>query len=237
MAKKVDEKKVDEKNDAVAMPVETAVSNVDAQSMLDLIKSTGFLPRLQLMTSAGQQCKSGAFPINHYALVEGSAYQDIGTDVDVLVVAMRSKAIDMSDDENIISCYDPKMGEDRKATGLFREIQERSEEQNSGCMWGPEFLVYLPNEQRFATFFMGSKTARNDAASMINRLRKPATLRAKKIPNKKYGDYFSVAITACSTPFDPPNPTELQDHVEKFLNPPTKEEPEKADKAATEQAR
>ncbi len=209
------------------------LTNIDPKQALAMLKTGGFLPRLQLMTSNSNPCKEGTFPTNHYALVEGSDNTDLGSDVDIIVLAMRMKAIDMSSEDDIVTVYDPKVNDDGQPTGLFAEIQARSNESDSGCMWGGEFLVYIPSAAAFATFFMGSKSSRRSMPQIMSKMPGQVTLRAKKIETKKY-TWFTPAITACSTPLEAPTEEQATREVTKFLNPP---EVEKEESSEAKQAR
>jgi hypothetical protein len=86
-------------------------------------------------------------------------------------------------------------------------------------MYGPEFLLYIPSVEDFATFFCGSKSARREAPNIKKLMTKPATFKSKKISNKRY-TWFGPCVTTCSTPFAPPSLEELQEKVNKFNNPP-----------------
>jgi len=185
----------------------------------------GFLPRVQLMTSNSAKCKSGDFSVNHYALIQDQKFDDLGKNVDVLIVDWRPKALETG--EAVISVFDPNDDE-------FARIQERSlNEKDSGCMFGPEYLVWIPSVKRFATFFMGTKSSRREAGAVKARMHKAATLGSQKCKNASY-EWFAPECQACSTPFEMPNKSELAEVVEKFRNPPkpeiegVKENPEEA---------
>ena len=85
-------------------------------------------------------------------------------------------------------------------------------------MYGPEYLVWIPSVKALATFFLSSPTARRESASIHARLRKAATLKAKLINGKKH-KWHGPVITPCSTPFDLPDMTYLNEEIEKFSNP------------------
>jgi len=174
---------------------------------------TAYLPRLQLLTSNSKLCKSGAFPTNHYALVRDQKHDDLGKNVDVLIVVWRPKALETGD--AVISCFDPEDAE-------FVRIQEKSGQKDSGCMCGPEFLVWIPSVKAFATFFMGTKSARRESANVKARVTKSATLGSQLCKNKKF-EWFAPECSACSTPFEMPPKALLMETVEKFNNPPKSE--------------
>ena len=180
----------------------------------DLSTKTGsYLPRLQLLTANSEKCKKGEFPINHYALVQDQNFMDVGENVDVLLVAWRPKAIEIKDE--IIAVYDPTDKE-------FERIQLVADEKDSGCMFGPEFLVWIPGSKKFATFFMGSKSSRREAPNVKALLRKAATMKSHIVETKSYS-WFVPSVTPCSTPFDMPEMDTLKVEVEKFNNPPVSE--------------
>lgn len=180
-----------------------------------------YLPYLQFMTSNSEDCKEGKFPINHYAFVVNSTKHDIGQEVDVLVCAWRSKAARIKG-EDIVSVYDVKHP-------LFAQLQAESEVKDSGAMFGVEFLVWLPSQKKFATLFMGSKSARKEAPNVRGYLHKTCTLKWKMIETAKY-KWAAIAAHPCSAVIDLPDQLELTDVVTKFMTPPAP--PEMADKPA-----
>jgi len=193
-----------------AIQSENSVVKHDDDAFSLATKTGDWLPRLQLMTSNSEKCKDGSFPVNNYALVDGSNFTDLGQSVDVLVITWRPKAIEMG--EEIITVYDPK-------NPLFEKIQLKSDEKDSGCMFGIEFLVWVAAQKQFATFFMGSKSSRREAPNVKALLRKAATLKSHLIEGKKY-KWQSPCVTPCSTPFDTPEIDALKEEVNKFNNPP-----------------
>lgn len=185
----------------------------------DALRSTKFIPRLQLMTANADKCKKGEFPVNHYAVVDGSSFLDVGKTVDSLVLGWRPKALEI--DDEILTVYDPKDAE-------FERIQDRADnEKDSGCMWGFEFLLWLGAQKRFVTFFCGSKSSRREAPNVKALLNRAATLRSKLIETKKYS-WQGIDVVACSTPMPMPTKKSLESELEKFNNPP-KSEVEKAE--------
>lgn len=170
-----------------------------------------FPARLQLLTSNSSKCKEGSFPTNHYALVDGQNYKDLGKNVDVLVIDWRPKALETGDD--VINSHDPESEQ-------FKRIMERSlHEKDSGCMFGVEFLVYIPAAKGFSTFFLGTKSSRRESKPLRALMGKAATLGSQKIETKKY-TWFTNSVSACSTPFDLPDEDLLVAEVTRFRNPP-----------------
>lgn len=179
------------------------------------ISSGGFLPRLQLMGSSSNAVKESKIGQGCYALVKGKdQIEDLTKEVNVIVLAWRPKALEIGT-ENVLSVYNPKHAD-------FTRIAEKSEEQDSGCMYGPEFLVWVPSAKTFATFFMSSKTSRREAPQLKGLLGKAATLKAQLIKAKKYA-WHGPVVTPCSAPLDLPDMDKAREEAQKFNNPPENE--------------
>jgi len=198
----------------------------DVDAFKAAAKSGDYLSRLKLMTGAAGKCKDGSFPMNHYALIKDQHFQDLGESVDILVVTWRPKALEIG--EAIITVFDTESAE-------FKRIQAKSTEPDSGCMYGPEYLVWISGVKEWATLFMGSKSSRRESPQLQARLEKAATLTPHKIETPKY-TWFSDKVMPCSSPIDMPDMEELKATVEKFNNPPVSEI-EKVETTGEERAR
>lgn len=174
----------------------------------EVTKSGDYLPRLQLITSSTERCKAGEFPTNHYALITGQKYEDLGAQVDFIAVDWRAKALDTSGGVTI--SYDPK-------SDSFQAIRERSAVKNSGCMYGPEFLIYIPIVEKWATFFFGSVSSRREAPVLKALLRKAVTAKSQKIVTQY--TWYAPQIVPCSTPLNTPSIEEVKVQLERFNNP------------------
>lgn len=182
-------------------------------------KSQVYLPRLQLMTKNSPICGSGEFPINHYARVYDSDNRDLGSTVDVFILAYRPMALETTTDGTVIVSYDPKPDANGELTGEFARIAAKADEGGmNGCMYGPQFLVWVPSTEEFMTLFLSSKTARRSAPSVKAMMMKAATLSSKEIKTKKYS-WYGLVCTPCSTPFNMPSKDQVQSQINKFLNP------------------
>ena len=213
--------------DLVTLPKGTPPTPYDDDAFDKATKAGDWLPRLQLMTANSKECKDGNFPLNTYAVVKDQNLTDVGKEVDVLVIAWRPKAMEI--DEQVYAVYDPESVD-------FKRIQEESNVKDSGCMYGPEFLVWLPSTKQYATFFMGSKSSRREAGNVRALLKNAGTLKSKKIETKKY-TWFSPIIEKCTTAFDPPQQDELLEQYTKFINPPESEIEKAPETNGSERAR
>jgi len=188
------------------------IEKQQADKDFDIVVSNNYLPRLQLMTAASDIVKKGDFPSNHYALVTGGNMLDLGKTVDCKIIAMRYKAMSLGED-TLVS-FDP-------AEKLFEEIMARASQDGTGNMYGPEFLVYIPDSNKFATFFMASKTARNESGAVKDLIGKDATLDSKEF-KRKY-TWYGPRAYLCATTLADPDPTDLATEYNRFKNPPKSE--------------
>ena len=199
-----------ESKNLIKLPKGGAIATQDDDAFKEATKAGDYLPRLQLLTSNSNIVKEGKFPMNHFAIVRDQNNQDIGESVDVLIIAWRAKAIEIG--EEILTSFETK-------DQLFKDIQDKSEEKDSGCMYGPEFLVWVPSADSFATFFMASKSMRREAANVRGYLQKAATFKPHKISTPKY-TWFSPTVHPCTSVFDIPSEEAILIEFEKFSNPP-----------------
>lgn len=209
--------------------------NVSEQQIQELASANDYFKRLQLMGSNSAAAKEGIIGMGNYALVtDKENMKDIGKEIDVLVCAMRFKALEIAED-GVITIFDPNDSE-------FARIRERSSDKDSGCMCGLEFLLWLPSEEDFSTFFMASKSQRRIAPQLRAKINEaenkpgPATLKVKLAKNTKYS-WHVPTVHDCSTPFNLPTTEDLVKSVDKFLNPPKNEVETVDDEEGTERAR
>lgn len=211
---------------ALALPESNLPEKFD-DSVIDAMTSgSAFLPRMQLMTSSSKACKEDGFTINSFARVQGDKTTELGKQVDGLILARRPKAVDFQSDP-VICVYDPKLDAEGNMTGIFKDLVDRSGGQDSGIMWGTEFLVWIPQTREFMTLFMGTKSGRIEASSMLAVYKSwkkgekkvpAATFEAKRIKNKSY-TWYVPTCRPCSTPFDMPDVKEVISQIEAFENP------------------
>src|SRR5689334_12877813 len=122
----------------------------------ELAKGGDFLARLQLYTK-GKAIDKGLIKPGHYGIpVSEDEIIDLGESIDLLVIARRPKAIDMTDKEAIIVVHDHTSAE-------FQRIAATSLEKESHCMYGPSFLVFERSTAKFYEYFCGSKSTRTEA--------------------------------------------------------------------------
>lgn len=188
----------------------------------------GFLDRVQLMTSGSEKCKAGEFPVNHFAAINGETFKDLGNEFDAIILSRRPKAIEFGDSPLV--SHDPK-------SDLYRSIMERSDEKDSGCMFGTEYLIWVPSQNKFYTFLFGSKSARREASTVNEYVGHGVTFKPKKVSTAKY-TWFLPTVVECTslTQSDLPDAAALDKHIDDFENP-KEPEIEPADSETTERER
>ncbi len=208
--------------------------NAASDLLCELTKSSEFFDRIQLY-SKGSAIDKDLIRPGHWGVPSGEeSIQDLGTEIDILPLVCRAKALDLSDRDAIVTNYDP-------TSEAFRSIKERAAIQNSGCMYGLTFLVFERSTGRFYELFCGvNKSMRmeskkitvflplteTDATSLEEKdgvkreahSSLPCTLKTKYVTKRNYGWHVPVCVQ-CSTPFTNLPPVErIQAEINKFMN-------------------
>ena len=104
------------------------------------------------------------------------------------------------------------------------KIKALASVKDSGCMCGIEVLLWIAPIQKFATFYMASKSAARVAKQVrsyideANNQPGPATLKSTLIETKKF-KWHAPVVTSCSTPFNNPEQDVFLKTLDKFQNP------------------
>jgi len=209
-----------------ALPVVGLGANLG--ELTKLTKSTSYLRRIQLYTK-GKAVDTRLIDPGCFGVPIAEKIQNLGPEIDIIPLVIRSKAIDAKDRDAVIVSYD-------ETTDVFNEIRERTQVKDSKCMWGFAFLVYERSTADFYEMFFGTKTARNEVpnvvpflprtpdqeAAMTEQLGKapqpsgPCTIKSKYITKGDWGWHAPVAHP-CSTPFKGFNPEIALEQMNKFV--------------------
>ena len=201
----------------------------------DLAKSADYIGRLQLFTKGKAINKKLVGPGNYGVPESDEEVIDLGDTIDIIPLARRPKAIDMTDSEAIIVNYDPEAKE-------FKRIAAQSLEKESHCMYGPSFLVYERSTGRFLEFFCGNKSSRSEAKKVYPYLPLsqadidakaakgedvgdlaphgplPLTLKSRLVEKGAYSWHVPVVVK-CATPFEKLPPMErIVKEINAFLS-------------------
>lgn len=213
---------------ATLIPEDFQLIRQDNAAVLSLTSNAEFLPRLQCCGGNSDLAKEGKIPMGNLALVYNKDRAvDLGKEVDALLISYRAKAMRLLDGQPM-EYYD-------KDSEVFKKVMSDSETPDSGCMFGVEFLIWLPDSNVLCTHHMGSASGRREATALIDIMNKtgqpriaPATLGVKFIKTKKFS-WHTMTATACNTAFGTaPDRAELMKVLSKFNNPKDSVEVEKA---------
>lgn len=184
-------------------------------ALAEVAKGSNFLPRLQLITK-GKFVDTGKIAPGHWGVPSGDDIQDLGDKIDIIPFAFRPKAMDVSDREAIVTTYDNTDPE-------FKRISTAPK--NTGCIWGPTFLVFERSTAKFYELFLSNASGRKEAANMRpflptadnDGMPSPATLGIRYKSTKDYGWHVPV-ISKCSTTFeDLPSGDVILEEINKFM--------------------
>jgi len=217
------------KNDYTSLPCTT----VSPSELQQISKVGDFLGRIQLYTK-GRFIDTGAVAPGHYGIPQaGDEIVDLGDEIDILVFAMRAKAMDVTDSENVVVSTDMHSEE-------YKDIVSRGDKGEMGCLYGPSFLVYERTTCQFYEMFFCNKSARKIGPTLYPYLPLnaeaaeqqgtdphgpiPATLGVRYAKNKK-GSWHVSVVKECKAPFTTePSVEEVIKRVTKFLSPDDTEE-------------
>ncbi len=200
----------------------------------ELAKGADFLPRIQLYTKGRAIDKQLISPGHFGVPKKDDEIVDLGDSIDIIPIARRPKAVDLSDTDAIIVSYD-------SASDEFKRIQDTSAESESGCMYGISYLVLERTTGELYEFFFGSKSLRAaaktlngycaisqadiDAAkaagknvdSIQPRGPLPVTLASRLVDKGKFS-WHVPEFAPCSTPFTSnPGPGAMEQEATKFV--------------------
>jgi hypothetical protein len=140
-------------NSIVPANIQGMLSTKDDAAFNQVAKTGDYLPRLQLCGSSTKIVKRNLIGQGLYALVwDDENFKDLGNGVEALVIDWHPKALEIGKDQ-VVAYYDANNTE-------FQRIQSMSDVEDSGCMAGPEYLLWLPTVKELCTYHMSSKSAR-----------------------------------------------------------------------------
>lgn len=165
---------------------------------LDALSNNKYLPRIQLVDGNSKLCKEhGQKPGNYLLVRSADSFTDLTNTFDAILFARRAKAVRMSQ-AGLLAYFDPKHAE-------FQKIIDESDVRDSGCFYGPEYLMWVKSQKAWSTLLCASKTARRSSAEInviLEKFDKSRTLK-KAFLAKKAGDmetYKSLCAIAGEEP-------------------------------------
>ena len=200
--------------EALGMLLADQTSKYADETALSKVTKVGdWLPYVALMGGNSLEVKRGEFPIGHFCLKKNKKMIDLGKEFIMYLLSWRPKA--MMFEPKVLSYFDTE-SED------FKKIVARADStKNPGCGYGPEYLIWLPEVKEFATYFLSSKTGRNESPNIQAILKTTRLCKQKShlIETEKYS-WHGPTTLACDLEIPLP-PIELaKQELDKFNNPP-----------------
>lgn len=149
------------------------VGKEDQNNLMEMCKP-GFMARVQLCGGSSGMVKDEKVPIGQFAFIRSKDdFIVLGKEFLCIPLSWRSVAMRFGD-ETVESVYDKNSPE-------FKQIQIDSEGADSGCAYGPQFLIWVPAVKDYATFLLGSKSARPEGRKAHAQLNKPTMFKSALI--------------------------------------------------------
>jgi hypothetical protein len=198
----------------------------DEKALAQVTKAGDWLPYIQVMGSNSPEVQRGELAMGVFALCKGKQKMDIGKSLPALILGWRPKAMQFK--PSPMSFFNPNSEQ-------FKKIEIESSVPNSGKAFGPELLLWLPEQQEIVTLFLGNPTGRVEGPNFISAFKKgqfQCRLACELIQYKKQSKaYHGVRYYAYDVPITVmPDAATLTDQIFKFNNPP-ETEAEPAEKA------
>lgn len=145
--------------DTIALLQQQGASKYATEKALTSVTKAGdYLPYIQVMGGMSLPVKEGKFPMGHLALTKNKQLVDLGTSIVALLLSWRPKAMQYSPE--VLSYFDTE-------SEAFKEVAARAEMPQSSCGNGPEFFLWLPEHQEFATFYFGNASGRMEGPNIV----------------------------------------------------------------------
>lgn len=153
------------------------------------------------------------FTEGHYVVKHSrSRSTGFGSSVDVILLASRPMAIDMSCNK------EPAIISRDFHSEIFKDITKRSYERGSYCQFGVSFLVYERYTQKPYELFLGTPGRRRLIPDFSSYREQgiPVTLMSVKMENEHFS-WYDMKLEECKTPFtNLPNPQILSQALTEF---------------------
>jgi len=182
----------------------------DLESFSEVSSTQAFTPYIQLMGSNSKIVKQGKFPMGHFALGVNQELKDLGDEFICLPIVWRSKAVRFNP---LMMVYDVEDVD-------FQTLKAESAKKDPGCVYGPEFLLWLPDYNTLATYLLGSKTGRREAGNVYTFLGHACKMRSHFIDDKKSGfSWHGMKVDAFGGDISLPDWNAVMAQIESFKKP------------------
>lgn len=194
--------------------------------MDEVAKSKEWLGYIEQAAVNNKQVVKGIKASGHfYHCIRKDEQIDLGKEFDALVCGSRPKAIDFRNMEKILSYYNVK-------DEGFQKVKDLSGTKDSGCMFGPAFLLWIPKANVFSEYLYANISAKNQAGITQDLMDKWVTYKHKAADNAK-GAWNTFTVTPCSMKGEAPDPKRFAAVMHDWDNPPVMAEKADAPAGAT----
>ena len=181
------------------------------KSFDDLVTTSSYQTRVQLYGSNSKDVKKELIGQGRFGIPRSKdKIEDLGKEFNCIPLDFRYKALDTSGDD-AIQTFDSDSKE-------FQEIKEKSFVKDSGCMFGVEFLLWLPDQEEFVTYYLSSKSSRPEAKPLRNLKGKAANIKIELADNKRYTWHVPVVSASDVAISKLPSTEDVQKEMERFRN-------------------
>ena len=205
-----------------------------------LMAGTDFLSRLSLVTFNSDVVKEDKIKAGHWAVIgTGSEIEeDLGPEAVVVLVDFRPKAADLSNKAEPVISFDMQSDFFQKIKKICDDKSIPSEDKQ-GLMYGPEYLVFIPELNRFVTFHCGSISLRISSRAIHGLFTRRVPVLAKnKVTKGKKGSWHVPIVMQYTGEFQMCLKDDLNEAVAKFREEAAKNvNPEEAPEEASSRDR
>lgn len=184
-----------------------------------------YLPRVQLCSSQSKVVKAQKAKDGDLIAVKGKEdiIRNFGSELNLVVLQWRPKAMHFTAEGKNLSYYNPK-------SPKFQEIEKKADikPRPKNYLYGPEYLVYIPEIDLLASFHFNNPTMRLRASEMAAFIGRAATVSVVDISSGG-NDWKGPSIAACTIPLNLPAAADdelysrWRTQSEKFRTPPDEE--------------
>jgi hypothetical protein len=168
----------------------------------EALASASFLPRIQLNQGLSKLVQKKKTSAGAFILVKGAdtIIKDYGEQFSCLVLNWRPKAVEFNVASGKGKAYFNPKGKDFQRI----EVTGSAKPRPKGFLFGPEYLLYLPDVDQIATIHFSNPTMRNRAGEMKALLGCAATILSEFIESGG-NSWYGPNIIGCSTPLPLPD--------------------------------
>ena len=188
-------------------------ASVDAAALAEIrqeAESASGLPYFRMYGSNSKEAKIKKIKGGNYGMALGKTDPtDLGDTVDIIICSARLRAVDTKGGKSFYK---------RDSEG-YEDVKTRSKVKDSGCMHGPEILVWVGEQEKFATWHLNSPTLRNISDDILNALTEAVTV-GWRLAEGNGHTWDACTVSPCPDwGHSTPEPDLFEAAIEKFKNP------------------